>query len=171
MELPSAITGPVDAAIDFIYSFGPLVEHTVVLVPDVLKAQVSNVADAAGMDIETVAYVLGMFACYPLGFVMAQIPYGTPRHIFFLPSWSLSPSVHIGSSMDSPSHQFLNCIRSDFGVTSQDSQDGAAYFGHDVHDVGSCPQAIYQLPWLGFGFHWNSNGFDTKTLHDRIQSL
>ena len=31
MELPSAITGPVDAAIEFIYSFGPLVEHTVVL--------------------------------------------------------------------------------------------------------------------------------------------
>jgi len=82
MELPSAITGPVDAAIEFIYSFGPLVEHTVVLVPDVLKAQVSNVADAAGMDIETVSYVLGMFACYPLGLIMAQIPYGTPRHIF-----------------------------------------------------------------------------------------
>jgi hypothetical protein len=31
MELPSAVTGPVDAAIEFIYSFGPLVEHTVVL--------------------------------------------------------------------------------------------------------------------------------------------
>ena len=31
MELPSAVTGAIDGAIEFIYSFGPLVEHTVVL--------------------------------------------------------------------------------------------------------------------------------------------
>jgi len=54
----------------------------VVLVPDVLKAQVGVVADAIGMDTETVSYVLGMFMCYPLGMIMAQIPFGTSRHIF-----------------------------------------------------------------------------------------
>jgi len=82
MELPSSVTDVVDGALDFIYSFGPLVENTVVLVPDFLKAQVAGVADAAGMDTETVSYVLGLFACYPLGMIMSQIPYGTPRHIF-----------------------------------------------------------------------------------------
>ena len=51
-------------------------------VPEILKAQVAGVADAAGMDIETVSYVLGMFACYPLGVIMAQIPFGNARHIF-----------------------------------------------------------------------------------------
>lgn len=35
-----------------------------------------------GMDFETVSYVLGMFACYPLGMIMAQIPYGATRHFF-----------------------------------------------------------------------------------------
>jgi hypothetical protein len=34
------------------------------------------------MDIETVSYVLGMFVCYPLGIIMAQIPYGFARHLF-----------------------------------------------------------------------------------------
>lgn len=47
-----------------------------------MKAQVSVVADAAGLDIETVSYVLGMFACYPLGVIMAQIPFGYARHVF-----------------------------------------------------------------------------------------
>lgn len=82
MELPSSITGPIDGLLEFIYSFGPSVETTVVLVPDVLKAQVGVVADAIGMDTETVSYVLGMFMCYPLGMIMAQIPFGTSRHIF-----------------------------------------------------------------------------------------
>ncbi len=40
------------------------------------------VADVVGMDIETVSYVLGMFACYPLGLIMNQIPFGYPRHVF-----------------------------------------------------------------------------------------
>ena len=31
MELPSAVTAPIDGALEFIYSFGPLVEYTVVL--------------------------------------------------------------------------------------------------------------------------------------------
>lgn len=51
-------------------------------VPDVLKAQVAGIADASGMDVETISYTLGMFMCYPLGLVMAQIPFGFPRHVF-----------------------------------------------------------------------------------------
>lgn len=82
MELPSAVTAPIDGALEFIYSFGPLVEYTVVLVPDFVNSQVAIVADSAGMDIETVSYVLGMFACYPLGMIMSQIPFGPARHIF-----------------------------------------------------------------------------------------
>ena len=31
MELPSSITGPIDGLLEFIYSFGPSVETTVVL--------------------------------------------------------------------------------------------------------------------------------------------
>jgi hypothetical protein len=34
------------------------------------------------MDTETVSYVLGMFVCYPLGMIMAQIPFGIARHLF-----------------------------------------------------------------------------------------
>ena len=51
-------------------------------VPDALRDQVAVVADMAGMDTETISYVLGLFVCYPLGMIMAQIPYGMPRHIF-----------------------------------------------------------------------------------------
>ena len=39
-------------------------------------------ADVIGMDVETVTYVLGLFLCYPLGMIMAQIPYGNMRHLF-----------------------------------------------------------------------------------------
>jgi len=82
MDFPPALAGPIDGIIESVYSLGPLFENTVVLVPEFLKIQVAGVADAAGMDIETVSYTLGLFACYPLGLVMAQIPFGTPRHIF-----------------------------------------------------------------------------------------
>jgi hypothetical protein len=82
MELPSIITGPVDGILELIYSFEPLVAHTVVLVPDVLKNQVATIADSVGMDIETISYTLGFFICYPLGLFMSQIPFGTARHIF-----------------------------------------------------------------------------------------
>mmetsp|Transcript_7387 Transcript_7387/g.18062 ORF Transcript_7387/g.18062 Transcript_7387/m.18062 type:complete len:498 (+) Transcript_7387:235-1728(+) len=81
MALPPAITGPIDGLIDFVYSFGPIFEYTLV-VPDFVKALTATVADAAGMDMETVSYVLGMFACYPLGLIMGQIPFGMPRHVF-----------------------------------------------------------------------------------------
>lgn len=82
MDLPPAITGVIDEALELIYSLGPPLQSTVVLVPEFLKAQAAAVADAAGMDVETVSYVLGMFACYPLGLIMSQIPFGTARHIF-----------------------------------------------------------------------------------------
>lgn len=39
-------------------------------------------ADAIGMDVETVSYVLGLLVCYPLGIIMAQIPFGMARHLF-----------------------------------------------------------------------------------------
>ena len=31
MELPSSVTGPIDGVIEFVYSFGPLLENTVIL--------------------------------------------------------------------------------------------------------------------------------------------
>jgi hypothetical protein len=51
-------------------------------VPEFLKVQVAGIADSIGMDVETITYVLGLFLCYPLGLIMASIPYGTSRHIF-----------------------------------------------------------------------------------------
>ena len=41
-------------------------------------------ADAVGMDTDTVSYTLGLFLCYPLGLVMLNIPYQyvKVRHTF-----------------------------------------------------------------------------------------
>ena len=46
----------------------------------------ASIADSIGMDTETVTYVLGLFLCYPLGLIMASIPfkYGQFRHMFSL---------------------------------------------------------------------------------------
>eukprot|EP00526_Cylindrotheca_closterium_P009249 CAMPEP_0113605928 /NCGR_PEP_ID=MMETSP0017_2-20120614/2588_1 /TAXON_ID=2856 /ORGANISM="Cylindrotheca closterium" /LENGTH=506 /DNA_ID=CAMNT_0000514449 /DNA_START=91 /DNA_END=1611 /DNA_ORIENTATION=- /assembly_acc=CAM_ASM_000147 len=82
LELPEFLINAIDAGIQHIYSYGPMAEKTVVLVPEVLSSQVGNVADAIGMDTETVSYVLGMFLCYPLGLIMLGIPYGKSRHLF-----------------------------------------------------------------------------------------
>ncbi|KAG7352847.1 membrane-bound O-acyltransferase family protein [Nitzschia inconspicua] len=82
MEIPEPITLVFDQAIQMVYSFEPLAAKTVVLVPDVLKAQVGVAADAIGMDVETVSYVFGLLVCYPLGLIMAQIPFGMARHLF-----------------------------------------------------------------------------------------
>jgi hypothetical protein len=62
----------------------PTNKHIHTQVPNVLKAQVSTVADWVGMDIETVNYVLALFLCYPLGLIMVHIPYQyvTLRHLF-----------------------------------------------------------------------------------------
>ena len=51
-------------------------------VPAAVREQMDVVAEIVGMDTETVSYVLGMFACYPLGLIMLQIPYGNARHLF-----------------------------------------------------------------------------------------
>eukprot|EP00934_Nitzschia_sp_Nitz4_P001323 Nitzschia sp. Nitz4//scaffold101_size76361//54329//56023//NITZ4_005609-RA/size76361-augustus-gene-0.2-mRNA-1//1//CDS//3329532179//1323//frame0 len=82
MQLPDPLIAAIDSSLAFAYSFQPLAEKTLILVPDALRAQVGVVADMIGMDIETVSYVLGLFSCYPLGLIMSQIPYGMPRHIF-----------------------------------------------------------------------------------------
>ena len=108
IEIPEPITAVIDEAINFVYSFGPMSEKTVVLgmfthnsflsfstfaflkneilffllVPEFVKAQAAAVADMAGMDTETVSYVLGMLLCYPLGLIMNAIPYGKARHLF-----------------------------------------------------------------------------------------
>jgi len=82
LELPEFLTSAIDAGIQYVYSFGPACEKTVILVPEVLSSQVGNVADMIGMDTETVSYVLGMFLCYPLGLIMLGIPYGKSRHLF-----------------------------------------------------------------------------------------
>lgn len=82
MELPGFLTSAIDASIQFIYSFGPVCEKTVILVPEAVSSQVGTVADMIGMDTETISYVLGMFLCYPLGLIMLGIPYGKSRHLF-----------------------------------------------------------------------------------------
>lgn len=82
MQLPDAAVAIIDASLKFVYSFQPLAEKTLILVPDVLRSQMVVVAELVGMDVETVSYVLGMFVCYPLGLIMLQIPYGMPRHLF-----------------------------------------------------------------------------------------
>lgn len=81
-SLPEPARVVIDGAINFVYSLQPLADPTVVLVPTFVKTQVSGVADMIGMDFETVSYVLGLFACYPLGMIMAQMPYGKTRHFF-----------------------------------------------------------------------------------------
>jgi len=69
-------------SIDFIYQFIPLAESTVVLVPSFVTEQVISLAEATGQDIETLNYILGMFMCYPLGIIMAMLPYGKSKHLF-----------------------------------------------------------------------------------------
>jgi len=89
----------------------------------------------------------------------------------FLPSWSLSPSIHSGGSMDPSLDQFLGCVWTNFDIAPQDTKNGIARFCHDIYDTGSPPQTIHQLPRMGFRFHRYSNGFDAEIIHDRIQSL
>lgn len=82
MDLPEGVIAAIDGAIQFVYSFQPLADKTVILVPEIVHTQVAVAAEAIGMPIETVAYVFGMFACYPLGLIMSMVPYGMPRHLF-----------------------------------------------------------------------------------------
>jgi hypothetical protein len=80
--LPEFISQPTAKAIEAIYAYGPLAEKTVVLVPPFVTAQVESLAESIGFDVETLSYTLGMFLCYPLGMIMASLPYGKIRHLF-----------------------------------------------------------------------------------------
>lgn len=80
--LPEAAHAPINAAIDFVYSYGPAAEKTVVLVPAFVTNYVESLAEATGFDSETINYTLGLFACYPLGIIMNMLPYGKIKHVF-----------------------------------------------------------------------------------------
>mmetsp|Transcript_160 Transcript_160/g.162 ORF Transcript_160/g.162 Transcript_160/m.162 type:complete len:500 (-) Transcript_160:49-1548(-) len=69
-------------AIDHVYSYEPLAAKTVVLVPSFVNDQVASLSEAIGFDQETLSYTLGMFLCYPLGIIMAMLPYGKVKHAF-----------------------------------------------------------------------------------------
>lgn len=69
-------------AIDFVYTFEPLAEKTVVLVPSFVNDQVAALSESIGFDQETLSYTLGMFLCYPLGIIMSMLPYGKMKHLF-----------------------------------------------------------------------------------------
>jgi len=80
--LPEAVSVGVAKAIEYVYSYGPLADKTVILVPSFVTANVESLSEAIGFDVETLSYTLGMFLCYPLGIIMASLPYGKARHFF-----------------------------------------------------------------------------------------
>lgn len=80
--LPEAAHAVIGKAIDFVYSYGPMAESTVVLVPKFVEHYVEQLAESTGFDVETLDYTLGMFLCYPLGLIMYMLPYGKLKHIF-----------------------------------------------------------------------------------------
>mmetsp|Transcript_36085 Transcript_36085/g.44163 ORF Transcript_36085/g.44163 Transcript_36085/m.44163 type:complete len:502 (+) Transcript_36085:148-1653(+) len=80
--LPAAVIPVIQSSIDYVYSFQPYVEPTLVLVPGFVNTQVEKIAEIAGQDVETTEYLLGMLICYPLGLIMTSLPYGKIRHIF-----------------------------------------------------------------------------------------
>lgn len=80
--LPAAVVPLIQSTLDFVYSFEPYVAPTVFLVPSFVDEQVAKLAVASGQDQETLEMILGMFLCYPLGFIMASLPYGKIRHVF-----------------------------------------------------------------------------------------
>lgn len=80
--LPAAAIPIIEGVIKQVYDYGPLAEQTVVLVPGFVDAQIDGLSEAIGFDKETLSYVLGMFACYPLGLIMLMLPFGKLRHLF-----------------------------------------------------------------------------------------
>jgi len=80
--LPASADAIIAKAIEAFYAFAPLAEKTVVLVPGFITAQVESLSEAIGFDMETLSYTLGMFACYPLGIIMAGLPHGKMKHFF-----------------------------------------------------------------------------------------
>jgi len=82
MEAPPALLEMIENSIQFIYSFGPIFEPTVVLVPEVVVEAVKELSISTGQDYDTLRQVLGLFACYPLGIIMGALPYGKTKHLF-----------------------------------------------------------------------------------------
>jgi len=80
--LPEIVSDIASKSIEHVYSYAPIAEKTVILVPAFVSAQVSALSEAIGFDEETLSYTLGMFLCYPLGLIMAMLPYGKIRHVF-----------------------------------------------------------------------------------------
>jgi hypothetical protein len=80
--VPDAAAVYIEKAIEHVYSYGPLAQQTVVLVPDFVNTQVEQLAESTGQDLETLKYTLGMFLCYPLGLIMVMLPYGKVKHLF-----------------------------------------------------------------------------------------
>lgn len=111
-SLPPAAVNFIDSTLNYAYSFDVYAAPTVVLgnprncstfcpsctrrmlkiilclllfpfsVPQVLVTQVSALSDQIGFDVGTLRYVLGLMLCYPLGMIMAALPYGKVRHLF-----------------------------------------------------------------------------------------
>jgi len=79
---PVIVQEAIGKSIDFVYQFAPLAESTVVLVPKFVTDGVLALAETSGQDVETLNYILGMFMCYPLGIIMAMLPYGKAKHMF-----------------------------------------------------------------------------------------
>eukprot|EP00542_Grammatophora_oceanica_P011053 CAMPEP_0194026006 /NCGR_PEP_ID=MMETSP0009_2-20130614/321_1 /TAXON_ID=210454 /ORGANISM="Grammatophora oceanica, Strain CCMP 410" /LENGTH=500 /DNA_ID=CAMNT_0038664459 /DNA_START=73 /DNA_END=1575 /DNA_ORIENTATION=- len=84
MSLPVFMTDFLDSSLEAIYSLQPYLEPTVVLVPDFVTEQIAALADAIGFDVPTCSFTLALFAGYPLGLIMAGLPYGPVRHFFSL---------------------------------------------------------------------------------------
>eukprot|EP00557_Chaetoceros_sp_GSL56_P005583 CAMPEP_0176495676 /NCGR_PEP_ID=MMETSP0200_2-20121128/10787_1 /TAXON_ID=947934 /ORGANISM="Chaetoceros sp., Strain GSL56" /LENGTH=500 /DNA_ID=CAMNT_0017893577 /DNA_START=132 /DNA_END=1634 /DNA_ORIENTATION=+ len=80
--LPDVLSVPIARAIEKVYAYGPMADKTVILVPAFVTSHVEGLAEAIGFDVETLSYTLGMFLCYPLGMIMASLPYGKIRHLF-----------------------------------------------------------------------------------------
>lgn len=81
-NIQEALYSVIGSSIEFVYTFEPMAAKTVVLVPSFVTSQVASLSEAIGFDQETLSYTLGMFLCYPLGVIMAMLPYGQIRHLF-----------------------------------------------------------------------------------------
>jgi len=80
--IPVVAREAIGNAIEFAYSFETYVRPTVCLVPSVIEAYVLDLSKMIGFDVETLKMTLGMFICYPLGIIMALLPYGKMKHLF-----------------------------------------------------------------------------------------
>lgn len=80
--LPKVVDDYIAGSIELLYSYAPLAEKTVILVPGFVTTYMESLSEAIGFDMETLSYVMGLFVCYPLGMIMASLPYGKVKHFF-----------------------------------------------------------------------------------------